>query len=704
MNRLIIASLAFAFSLAVSAVPAKRGVYKLIKLSDGTEIKAELCGDEFLNYWQAADGRRFVKDNAANCYVTADLSAMAELATAKRALRIQDSPANSPARVTAGADHQPYEGEKRGLVILVQFSDLSFKDGHDVTLYNRILNEENFTSDLGFVGSVHDYFSDQSNGVFNLSFDIAGPVTLPNGYAYYGGDDENARNPNAKNIGEFVQSAIEAVDGDIDFSKYDWDNDGEVDQVFFLYAGRGQASGGGDDTIWPHEWKLTGALGNTLTCDGVTINTYACGCEMFSDTQIEGVGTFCHEFSHCLGIPDMYDTYDSTNGNYGMMTWDVMDQGSYNGNTFIPAGYTGWERMYAGWKEPVELTEATSVNDMKALENGGDIYIVRNDANSDEYYLLENRQLVGWDAGLDGKGLLIVHVDFVSARWENNYVNNSTRNHPCCQPIAADNSYSKYTVSGDTYPYGSVNSLTNETTPAATVFTKNTDGSYYMNKPITGITQNADGTVSFEISILDTSQLFYESFDNCNGKGGNDGIFNKIGANKNVGQGTFSPDNEGWTADTSGGANACAMFTGTASTPEIEVGGNAILSFTAGYLSSSSGTLTVTAVSTDGITLGTTEYALTSGKMTEFSTDITGTGKMKLSFSTGGTFFLDEVEVKNNTYTDDIQPIAISDSAPSQQKAYSGRIYSVEGRYVGTDINALKSGLYIRDGKKIVRK
>lgn len=704
MNRLIIASLALACSLTMQASPAKRGVYKTIKLTDGTQVKAELRGDEFLSFWQDGSGRRFVKNDMTGLYETVDLSALSEVATAKRAMRQQNGPAESPARITMGGDHQAYEGTKKGLVILVQFSDLSFQDGHDKALYNRILNEENFTSDLGFVGSVHDYFSDQSNGKFDLSFDIAGPITLSKGYAYYGGNLSSAPNPHAKNIGEFLQSAIEAVDDDVDFSKYDWDGDGYVDQVFFLYAGRGEASGGGDDTIWPHEWRLTGALGNTLTCDGVIIDTYACGCEMFSASQIEGIGTFCHEFSHCLGIPDMYDTYNSSSGNYGMNTWDVMDQGSYNGDTFVPAGYTGWERVYAGWKTPIELTETTSITNMKALQNDGDIYIVRNDGHSDEYYILENRQLTGWDSSLDGKGLLVVHLDYISAIWQNNYVNNSTRNHPHCQPIAADDNYTWSSVSGDTYPCGVVNSLTNTSTPAASVYYKNTDGTFFMNKPITNITQNGDGTISFDFGVIASTDLFYESFDQCNGKGGNDGVFNKLGSNKNVGTATFTPDNTGWTATTMGGANQCAMFTGTATTPEIEVDGTVELTFKAGYLSSSSSTLTVTATSSSDVTLAQTTFTLSSGKMTEFTTTISGTGKVKLSFSNGGTFFLDEVRVKGQTSTG-IQSVAISDNALHQvKKAFTDRIYSIDGRYVGTSFANLKSGIYIQNGKKVVKK
>ena len=126
--------------------------------------------------------------------------------------------------------------------------------------------------------------------------------------------------------------------------------------------------------------------------------------------MIEGIGTICHEFTHCLGLPDIYDT--AYGGGYGMGYWDLMNSGSYNSNGYIPAGFTSYEKMYCGWSQPIELKNDTVITGMKPLSEGGESYIIYNDANRNEYYLLENRQKTGWDAGIPGNGLLVIHVDY----------------------------------------------------------------------------------------------------------------------------------------------------------------------------------------------------------------------------------------------------------------------------------------------------
>lgn len=685
---------AFLVATSLSAVPAKRGIFKTIRLADGTEVKAELRGDEFMNYWEAADGQRYVRNVTTDLYEIADLAAMRKKASERRATH---GKAGRPAGVGIGGDHQVYEGEKKGLVILVEFADMPFRDGHDKALYDKILNGENFTSPMGFVGSVHDYFRDQSYGKFLLDFDIAGPVTMPKGYAYYGGNDNSAPNPNCKNIGEMLETALEAVDQDVDFSKYDWDDDGQVDQVFFLYAGRGEASGGDENTIWPHEWQLLGALGRYLVLDGKIVNTYACGCEMATETRIDGIGTICHEFSHCLGLPDMYDTDYS--GGYGMASWDVMDQGSYNGNSFIPSGYSGWERAYCGWTTPVELTSAVHVDGMKSIGEQGEVYLVRNDGCQDEYYLLENRRRTGWDSALEGEGLLVVHVDYNSSVWASNGVNNAP-DHQRCSPIPADGLFGSYNVGNDAFPFGDRNSLTNTTRPSASVFNKNTDGSYMMNKDITGITRNSDGTVSFDFAPAQSGILFYESFDGCAGKGGNDGVFNNIGANKNVGTAAFVSDTEGWIYTTGGGASRCAMFTGAVTTPEFELDGMARVTFNAGPLTTGAEVTALTLSASGDATVSRPELTMELGRMTSFTLSVTGKGMTSLTFTPSNIFFLDEVKIESVATTGiETLPADNGGSAVSDN-----RIYSIDGRYVGTDVDKLDRGMYIKNGVKFIKK
>lgn len=690
-------------STLVFAVPAKRGLWKTVKMADGTEIKVELRGDEFCSYWQAEDGRKLVHNNTTGFYELADMEAMTQKADQMRQSARRAKSSDIQTRVTIGGDHQPYTGTKKGLIILVQFADTKFWDDHTPDLYQRIANEEGF-SEMDFNGSVKDYFKAQSYGQFELDFDIAGPVTLPYGYAYYGGPT-NGQNDNNTALGEMVITACQSVDSDIDFTNYDWDGDGTVDQVFILYAGHGEASWDDSNTIWPHEWNLHSAIGRTLTLDGVTIDTYACSCELGVKTEngqrvecIDGIGTICHEFSHCLGLADMYDT--SYSGNYGMGDWDIMDQGSYNGDSNLPANYTSYERMYAGWIEPTELTEDCQINNMNALAETGEAYIIYNDNNKNEYYLLENRQLSGWDAGLPNSGLLILHVDFDANVWASNMVNSTSRQR--CTIFIADNDPNNNDA-GDIYPYNYNNSLTNTSTPAATLNNMNTDGSRYMNKSIRNITRNNDGTVSFSFENennsssdyeLPQSYIFYESFDQCNGSGGNDGNFSASTS------GSVVYDNDGWVSTSSRSAYQCALYgsstiSGNATTPEITVDGTYTLQFKAAPYANEANTIYVDIREGNG-SLSKSSFVLKNNTWSAFSTEVTADGPVKLRFYVNsGRFYLDKVCLSNTS-------TGIS-STVTDNEANDNRIFSIDGRYMGKDLNSLKKGIYIINGKKIIK-
>lgn len=705
-------------ALCAMAVPAKRGQWKTVTLADGSKVRVELRGDEFINYWQAEDGRRFVRNAATAKYELADMTKLRERAQAlRKSINIKCGKQNAPARSATRAASSQYTGQKKGLVILIDFPDRRFTHGSPA-LYERILNEENFTDPVGFVGSVSDYFRDQSNDAFNLTFDVAGPYTMPEGYAYYGGDVPSGDNPDQviqdANMAEMWRYALRAADEDVNYKDYDWNGDGQVEQVFFIYAGLGQANGGEEETIWPHKWAVVDETGrNYLMFDGVRVYDYACSCEcqpisgywendkfIVTETMIDGIGTICHEFSHCLGLADLYDISGNTGngGGYGMDAWDLMSSGSYNDNGFRPACYTGAEQMWIGWKQPIELTEATEIKGMKSLENGGESYIIRNDANPDEYYILDNRQPDGrWDAGLPGAGLLITHVDYDQSVWDSNGPNDDP-GHQRCTPIPADGNFYTYTqsVAGDAYPYGSNNSLTNESTPAATVYTKNIDGTKYMNKPITDIMQNPDGTISFNFSVQ-AGPLFYESFDDCTGYGGNDGTFVNLGSS--VGKGQLLTDNDGWTGN-GGGASKCAMFTGSGTTPSIQLNGKAELTFKAGaVIPATNPKINITL---SGATTSTASADMTAGEFTSYRIELEGNGAINITFSSNAkAFFLDEVRIMPVTATG-IDGVTVQPDAAG--KPADRRIYSIDGRYVGTDATQLPKGMYIRGGKKFIKR
>ena len=406
--------------------------------------------------------------------------------------------ATKPFSLRKGGSATGYFGKKKGLVILCEFKDLQFQLNNDREKYNEILNAHGYSSSEGFVGSVSDYFLEQSGGLFELQFDVVGPYTTRREMAYYGENDTEGLD---KHPQEMVKEMCKKADKEVNFADYDWDGDGEVDEVFVVYAGMGESSGGGKTTIWPHMWSLS----ESLTLDGVRINVYACANELASETRIDGIGTFCHEFSHCLGLPDFYDL--NYTGLYGMGSYDVMCMGCNNGLGFVPAGYTSFEKMACGWQQPIVLgDDDVIVENMKPMNEQGDFYILYNDAYPNEYYLVENRQRKGWDAKIPGKGLMICHVDYDEYVWCNNIPNTvMTKEEALKQGYACGNDHQRmtffYANNSDLipklYPYGQCDSLTATSLPAATLFNNNSFGTKQMMGSILDIRQNTDGTMSF---------------------------------------------------------------------------------------------------------------------------------------------------------------------------------------------------------------
>ena len=526
-------SMLFAFGIAANAVPAKR-IQKVITLANGTQVSVELRGDEYLSWWEGTDGTAYrTTATDENVFEAFDLEAQKPAAAARRArteqgrvarlARVKNSLKGADDKMRGlGGDHITYKGVKKGLVVLVDFKNKKFADGHDLEYYKNVINGKDFSDEEeGYVGSVRDYFLAQSNGQFELDFDVVGPVTMSKNYGYYGYD--NAYQKDEK-VYEMIKEACDGIQDQVNLKDYDWDGDGEADQVFFLYAGLGQASGGSNSTIWPHESELRNWPCGVLSYSTGKINTYACANELQPETQgssryiSAGIGTICHEFSHCLGFADMYDT--TGGGGYGMSVFDVMDQGSYNGNGFVPCNYTAFERIYAGWVEAIELESPATVKDMKSVSDYGRPFIMYNYKNTNEYFLMENRQNTGWDKGLYGSnGLLIVHVNYVPSRWANNSVNSSAEKIQCCTVVNADGSRenTQYSLQGDLYPYEvkgvTMNDeFTDESEPAAKLYTKNSDNSYALGIPITQI-KRSKGSISFLVCGGDDKNVIDNTFN-----------------------------------------------------------------------------------------------------------------------------------------------------------------------------------------------
>ena len=476
---------------AVPAYPAKRTV----TLADGKQVTITLKGDEHFSFYTDELNRAYVR-NASGLLQTVTIDEASSMWQARiqadAAARTKTARRASSMR-RVGEPKPSLIGNKKGLVILMDFEDVKFSHESPKDIYKDFFNKQGY-SDYGMTGSVRDYFLDQSYGQLDIDFDVVGPYTTYYSMAYYGAHSGNS---NDSRPNEMVWEACRAADVDVNFADYDWDGDGEVDQVFVIYAGYGENYGADPNTIWPHEWSMS-AANRKMILDNTKIDTYACSCELSgtSGSTLDGIGAACHEFSHCLGLPDFYDT-SSSGGNYGMGTWDVMCGGSYNNNSRTPAGYTSYERMFAGWISPTELNSMTRVDGMKALQDSPEAYILYNEANHNEYYLLENRQKTKWDAALRGHGLLVVHVNYDSAAWGSNGVNTS-ENLQMMTILPADGQRSTYSEGGDPFPGNKgVTELTNYTNPAATLYNENKDGSKLMGKPIDNIKESEDGLISF---------------------------------------------------------------------------------------------------------------------------------------------------------------------------------------------------------------
>ena len=540
MRKSILFALLIAWAATAWATPALK-VWRTHLQSDGTQLTLMQCGDEFFHYFLTTDGQAVVKEEQSYYYaspagttlVNSGLLAhepsqrTAEEQAALSMLGSADQPAirriadNSRAQAGPRRIGSPktYTGSKKGLVLLVCFDDLDFTIEDPKGTITAMLNQEGYSNSLGARGSVHDYFNHMSNGTFDLTFDIVGPYKAPKSSTYYGENVEKGRDKHSRVV-ELLKFALESADEEVNYRDYDWDGDGEVDQVYMLYAGLGEASGGEDWTIWPHESQI-GTYPFSYRLDGIILNTYACGEELYFNGQLSGLGTFCHEFSHCLGLPDFYDS--ATSEKHGMGSFDVMCDGCYNNNGWLPAAYTAYERNFCGWLEYKELTEPCKVSKMLPLESGGDAYIIRNPAFSDEYYILEQRNKnVRWDRGLGGRGMLIYHVNYLKSRWTNNTVNATGYDNQCMVVVPADNSLSYNDQAEDLFPYTSTlpiktyNEFSDNTSPADILYNKNTDGTKLLHIKLSNIKYtNSSKSVSFTFND-GTTEYGVDGIDNIN--------------------------------------------------------------------------------------------------------------------------------------------------------------------------------------------
>lgn len=371
-------------------------------------------------------------------------------------------------------------------VVLITFSDQDFTMPDPQSYYRRVFNEPGYNEGAG-LGCMVDYFRDQSNGRLNFQFDVYGPYQVTqqaggHGQHYYGTD---AMSEAVKQLYDTEQT---------DFSIYDWDGDGEVNQLFFVSAGYAgnQVTG----YVWPNSQfeylKLPG-----------DIYPYFCSIatELWKDGSLNGFATIAHEICHGLGLPDIYPLSPATIFS-AVDEWDLLDGGNYTNRGWCPPNLSAMEKLYLRWDQPEELTQSTTITGMKPVSEGGPTYLIRSPNNDDDYYLLENRQQTGWDYGTPGHGLLITHVDYSKSCWQNNQVNVSDthfrydlfhadgKDYLAWDPNNDGDDPNKWTMpdglrssylSTSPYPFEDNHSLTDDDA-----------------RLITNIYQAADGTISFE--------------------------------------------------------------------------------------------------------------------------------------------------------------------------------------------------------------
>ena len=408
------------------AVPARR-TGQVVTQPDGSQITIYQHGDEHFHWMTNEEGEWLRLDEDGFYHITEALDKT----------EIQAKRMASPKRVTYKAT--PLNIAPRGLVILANFTDVVFET--DKAEMDSMLTGNNYTRDYSYTyrgktynvtsqGSARQYFEDASFGLYNPRLDVVGPVMVNKNMAYYGANDSYGSDKCPEMM---VKEACELVDDSVDFSLYDNNNDGYVDFVFVVYAGYGEADGGGANTIWPHAWNLYTAAGKKCQLDGKIIDLYACGNELdYYSKQHTGIGTFCHEFSHVLGLPDLYDT-EQTHGKKTMGMWSILDYGPYNNEGNTPPAYSAYERFMMGWLVPelivdsanIVLKELNSSQNALLISTTDEHNLIGNDPNPTTFYMLENRQQEGWDEYLPGHGLMLTKIQYSYNKWYQNTVNNT---------------------------------------------------------------------------------------------------------------------------------------------------------------------------------------------------------------------------------------------------------------------------------------
>ncbi len=535
LKRLITYICMMLLAIAVSASPARRGPVTLTQ-PDGTSFVARIQGDEFMSIKTTADGQAIMQDAEGWwCYARYESDGsrscsgwrVGQEAPADVLSKSADIPRTaisqyaSDKRTSFIRPKLPVIGtralfQSRAIVILAQFKDIKFLNTRED--FNAMLTSKGYDR-YGATGSAKEYFEHQFNGMVDFAFDVSEIVTLPANREYYGSNDSRGNDLRPE---EMVADACTlAAQAGVDFSRYDSDNDGVVDNVFVFFAGEDEAEGADENSIWSHSWYLFSGAGKSIELNGKMIDRYACSAEMtrihdtatgkLLETRLSGIGTFCHEFSHTFGLPDLYDTDYEEQGGWAAGTWgstSLMDSGNQNNQGNTPPNYNAIEREILGLTSPVVITTDGKYT-LAPIDTYGEFYRMDTDVEN-EYYLFECRsnEPGSWDEHIGGSGMLVYHIDKSGEqidKWQRLNTVNAAADHQCADLVEADgrsdlfSDYMDYitrmkSIEGIFFPYFGTNSLQPQGTPGLNFWSG-------ANKDISiiNIEKGDDGKVNFYV-------------------------------------------------------------------------------------------------------------------------------------------------------------------------------------------------------------
>ncbi|MDY0281707.1 MAG: M6 family metalloprotease domain-containing protein, partial [Salinivirgaceae bacterium] len=527
IKQLIIAFLILFAINNLQAVPAYPGLIQQTQ-SDGATLNYYLHGDEHFSFARTTDGYTILRNKQGDyVYMIHDLNGdlvqssiiahnpdarttieKAFVTTLETKMFFSNDQMALIAQIIDVHKKETYEakafpttGDRKLICILMQFPDRTMNKTQSD--FHALFNTVGYNVGSA-IGSVKDYYLENSCNQFNLTVDVAGPYTSTHNMATYGGESGNPR--------LLAREAVLAADADVNFAEYDNDNDGSVDGMYMIFAGYGREAGASSTTIWSHAWNITPAV----YVDGKQVSRYSCSPELrgSSGSNITNIGVICHEFGHVLGAPDYYDTDYADGGQYpGTGNWDLMAGGSWNGNGATPAHHNGYTKVKIyNWATANILTQPTSIT-LEAAEFNTNSYYQINTTTGNEYYLIENRQKQGFDIAVPGQGMMIYHIHRQIA-YAGNALNatHPQKMYPVCasanqDPTSSPESYGDVSSAGCPWPYSTKTEFSDQSLPSSKSWAGNN-----TNKPITNITRNYTlKTVSFDFMGGEGNPMIFEA-------------------------------------------------------------------------------------------------------------------------------------------------------------------------------------------------